>query len=244
MSETCAAGERPELSILIPAWNEEGNIGPLLKRCHATLKAMGISYEILVIDGGSVDNTVAEAEAEGAVARKQEGRGYGGALRTGFGMARGRYVQTMDSDLSHEPEVIEQLYAARERADVIIASRYVKGGAADMPLYRAILSRILNVVFTTVLQIPVKDISSGFRLYRGDVVRSLEFYAADFDVLEEILILIIVQGGTVAEVPFHYRPRVEGKSHARLFHFALAYLKTLHAMWRLRRGHDHRPPDR
>lgn len=244
MSAEASAGERPELSILIPAWNEGGNIGPLLRRCHATLAKMGVTYEILVIDGGSVDSTVAEAEAEGAVARRQEGRGYGGALRTGFGLARGRYIQTMDSDLSHEPEVIEQLYAARERADVVIASRYVKGGAADMPLYRAILSRILNVVFTTVLQIPVKDISSGFRLYRGDVVRNVEFEASDFDVLEEILILIIVEGGTVTEVPFHYRPRVEGESHARLFHFALAYLKTLHAMWRLRRGHDHRSKSR
>ncbi len=152
MSTTDPTGEAPELSILIPAWNEEGNIGPLLRRCHATLAEMGIANaEILVIDGGSVDGTVAEAEAEGAIARKQEGRGYGGALRTGFAMARGRYVQTMDSDLSHEPEVIEQLYAARERADVVIASRYVKGGAADIPLYRAVLSRILNVVFTTVL---------------------------------------------------------------------------------------------
>lgn len=244
MSAAASPETRPELSVLIPAWNEEGNIGPLLRRCHATLGEMGITYEILVVDGGSVDRTVREAEAEGAIARRQEGRGYGGALRTGFKLARGRYVQTMDSDLSHEPEVIAQLYAARERADVVIASRYVKGGAADMPLYRAVLSRILNVVFTTVLQIPVKDISSGFRLYRGDVVRDLEFYASDFDVLEEILILIVVRGGSVTEVPFHYRPRVEGKSHARLFHFAIAYLKTLHAMWRLRRGHEHRPPNR
>jgi dolichol-phosphate mannosyltransferase len=97
--------------------------------------------------------------------------------------------------LSHEPEVIEQLWAARERADVVIASRYVKGGAAEMPLYRAVLSRILNVVFTTVLRVPVKDISSGFRLYRGDAVRAIEFKASDFDVLEEILILIYIGGG-------------------------------------------------
>lgn len=237
MTAAPPADKTPDLSILIPALNEQGNIGPLIRRCHATLRRLGLTYEILVIDGGSKDATVAEAEAEGAVARRQEGRGYGGALRTGFALARGQYIQTMDSDLSHEPEVIEQLWNARGRADVVIASRYVRGGAADMPLYRAVLSRILNVVFTTVLRIPVKDISSGFRLYRGNIVRSIRFNASDFDVLEEILILIYTEGGTVTEVPFHYRPRVEGKSHARLFHFAVAYLKTLHAMWLLRRSH-------
>jgi dolichol-phosphate mannosyltransferase len=146
----------------------------------------------------------------------------------------------MDSDLSHEPEVIAQLWSARGKADVVIASRYVAGGAAEMSLFRAILSRILNVFFTTALRIPVKDISSGFRLYRRERLDQIAFRAEDFDVLEEILILIYNNGGTIAEVPFHYRPRKEGKSHAKLFKFGLAYLRTFVSMWKLRRKSNQR----
>jgi dolichol-phosphate mannosyltransferase len=234
-----AQADPPDLSIIIPALNEAGNIGPLVTRCLKTITAIGARAEILVIDGGSSDGTVAEAAAAGARVLPQEGRGYGGALRTGFAAAHGRYLQTMDSDLSHEPEVILSLWSARERADVVIASRYVPGGGAEMPRFRAVLSRILNVTFTAAFRLPVHDISSGFRLYRRDAVMSLTLRASDFDVLEEILILLYNAGGTIAEVPFHYRPRQAGKSHAKLFRFGLAYARTFYAMWRLRRR---RPP--
>ena len=239
----------PELSILIPALNEEGNIGELITRCRATLEKIGLpadcapgdtkgragEAQILVVDGGSTDRTVEEAREAGARTIVQEGPGYGGALRTGFAFSPSRYVLTMDSDLSHEPEFIAQLWAVRETADLVIASRYVPGGKADMSMFRWFLSRILNVFFTTALRIPVKDISSGYRLYRREVLARIDFHAADFDVLEEILILIYNQGGRLAEVPFHYRARKTGKSHAKLFRFGLAYCRTFFAMWRLRR---------
>src|SRR5512140_1913077 len=125
-----------DLSIIIPALNEAGNIGPLVARCRAAIARLEVTAEILVVDGGSSDATVREAEAAGGRVMLQEGRGYGGALRTGFGAARGRHIQTMDSDLSHEPEVIESLWKARDQADVVIASRYVAGGGADMPRFR------------------------------------------------------------------------------------------------------------
>ena len=222
------------LSIVIPALNEAGNIGPLVTRCRQTVARMGVSAEIVVVDGGSGDTTVREAEDAGARVIPQVGPGYGGALRTGFAAARGQFVQTMDSDLSHEPEVIQSLWDARERADVVIASRYVPGGGAEMPWFRAVLSRILNVVFTAAFRLGIHDISSGFRLYRADTLKRVSFKASDFDVLEEILILIVIGGGTVTEVPFQYRPRQAGRSHAKLFKFGLAYCRTFYSMWKLR----------
>ena len=225
-----------DLSIIIPALNESGNIGPLVRRCHAAITRLGVTSEIIVVDGGSTDGTVPEATDAGARVIPQEGLGYGGALRTGFAASRGRHIQTMDSDLSHEPEVIQSLWLARDRADVVIASRYVPGGGADMPRFRAVLSRILNVTFTKAFRLPVHDISSGFRLYRADALKRITFRASDFDVLEEILILIYIGGGTVTEVAFQYRPRQAGRSHAKLFKFGLAYCRTFYAMWKLRRS--------
>src|SRR5262245_875749 len=174
------ASSTPDLLIIIPALNEAGHIGPLVSRCRGVIQRLGVSAEIIVVDGGSSDTTVAEAEQAGGRVISQVGRGYGGALRTGFGAARGRHIQTMDSDLSHEPEVIQSLWEARDRADVVIASRYVKGGSAEMPRFRAVLSRILNVTFTTAFRMPVHDISSGFRLYRAETLKRIAFHASDF----------------------------------------------------------------
>ncbi|HOE95180.1 MAG TPA: glycosyltransferase [Candidatus Sumerlaeota bacterium] len=225
-----------DITVVIPTLNEAGNIGELVRRARAMLDGMGVSHEILAIDGGSTDGTCEEAEQAGAVAIREGGHTYGAALRTGFAHARGEFIITMDSDLSHEPEFFEQLWQARRRADIVIASRYVAGGKADMAPFRSVLSRILNFVYTRILRIPVHDISSGFRLYRRAVMERTETTAHDFDVLEEVLIKLYVQGHAVAEVPFHYRPRKHGRSHAKLVRFALAYLKTLWRMARLRYG--------
>ena len=226
--------EQLDLSIIIPTLNEAGNIGPLVTRCRSTISGLGLNAEILVVDGGSQDGTVQEATDAGGRVIQQQGRGYGGALRTGFAAARGRHVQTMDSDLSHEPEVIVSLWEARDRADIVIASRYVPGGGGEMPVTRAVLSRILNVVFTKAFRLGIHDISSGFRLYRRSALQQITFHASDFDVLEEILILIANQGGTLTEVPFQYRPRQAGRSHAKLFKFGVAYCRTFYKMWKLR----------
>ncbi len=230
------APDVPQVSILIPALNEAGNIGELVRRCRAALERLGLAHEIIVIDGGSTDGTVEEARREGAVAIAQEERGYGGALLKGFQTARAESIITMDSDLSHEPEVIAQLWSAREGADLVIASRYVAGGAAETSILRAALSRLLNAVFGRALRIRVRDLSSGFRLYRRSALEGINFKARDFDALEEILILILNRGGRLVEVPFHYRIRKEGKSHAKLVRFGLAYARTFVAMWRLRRS--------
>jgi dolichol-phosphate mannosyltransferase len=225
-----------DLTIIIPTLNEAGNIGELITRARGVLDPLGVAYEILIMDGGSTDQTREEAAAAGARPVLHEDVGYGAALRQGFREAQGAYIITMDSDLSHEPEFIATLWKARDSADILIASRYAAGGSADMPRFRRVLSVILNLVFTTVLWIPVRDISSGFRLYRRTAIQSIECRARNFDVLEEILIKLYLAGHAVAEVPFNYRPRKEGKSHAKLFKFGVAYLRTLSRMMRLRWG--------
>lgn len=223
-----------ELTLIVPALNEAGNIGELVRRARGVMDRLNLRYEILILDGQSTDATCAEAEAAGARALLHPGRGYGAAIRHGFSQASGEFVITMDSDLSHEPEFIERLWSARSQADIVIASRYVPGGSADMSGFRYVLSRILNSVYAVILRMPVRDMSSGFRIYRREVLASLELTATNFDVLEEILIKLYVKGCAIRETPFHYQPRKEGKSHAKLAQFAVDYLRTLYKMWRLR----------
>ena len=224
----------PDLTIVIPALNEEENLRLLLPEIRKVLGDLGIVWEVIVVDGGSRDQTQAAAARENARVVQQTERGYGGALLAGFAAAASPYVATMDADLSHPPIFLKDFWNARSEADVLIASRYVSGGRADMGIGRRILSYILNRTYSGLLNMRLRDVSSGFRMYNRKVLASLDLRARDFDALEEILVKIIVKRARVKEIPFHYRARNVGKSHAKLVKFGWAFSKTLLQMWRLR----------
>jgi dolichol-phosphate mannosyltransferase len=223
-----------ELSIVIPAWNEEENLRRLLPLLKSACANLGVAGEILVADHESRDGTAELCRAEGVTLLKVAEQGYGRALLAGFHAARGDFVLTMDADLSHPSDFIKILWENRKTADLIIASRYVNGGRAEMPLSRRALSGILNWTFGKVLSVPVKDLSSGFRLYRRELLEAVDPVGRDFNVLQELLVKAYALGYRVAEVPFTYRRRGSGSSHARLLAFGVQYGKTLFGMWRLR----------
>jgi len=224
----------PDLAVVIPAWNERENLELLLPALKEVLAGLGLTAEIVVADGGSHDGTREAAERRGARVVLQEERGYGGALLAGFAATGAPYIVTMDADLSHRPVFLEEFWKQRDEAEVLIASRYVAGGRADMGWFRRLLSRILNRTYRRALSLPLRDLSSGFRMYRRDALAGIRLQARDFDVLEEILIRVHCEGWRILEVPFHYMARGSGRSHARLFEFGWAFLKTLVRMWRLR----------
>jgi len=227
-------GNPPELAVVIPALNERENLELLLPALKEVLTGLDLRAEVVVVDGGSHDGTREAAERRGARVVLQQERGYGGALRAGFAATTAPYIVTMDADLSHRPVFLEQFWKRRNEAEVLVASRYVAGGKADMGRFRLLLSHILNRTYRRALSLPLRDLSSGFRMYRRDVLAGLTLTARDFDVLEEILIRVHAEGWRIQEVPFHYMARGSGRSHARLIKFGWALLKTLARMWRLR----------
>jgi dolichol-phosphate mannosyltransferase len=227
-------GSALDLSIVIPALNEGPNLELLLPRLKVVLDEIGIGWEILVVTRDHDSETRSAGERGGARVLNQQEPGYGGALVCGFGAAGGRYVITMDADLSHEPTFIKDMWRERDRAEVIVASRYVRGGSADMPLGRYLLSRVLNMFFCRGLGLKIHDLSSGYRLYWKTAVAGQKFKARDFDILQEVLVRAHAEGWQVAEIPFVYKPRIHGSSHARLFRFGLAYLRTFWSLWGLR----------
>jgi dolichol-phosphate mannosyltransferase len=223
-----------DLSIIIPALDEEGSVGQAVADVHGVCRGMGLDYEVFVVDGGSRDRTALLAQQAGATVLMQREPGYGAALREGFAAASGDWVATMDSDLSHAPMILRTLHRNRESSDILIASRYVKGGLANMPLQRRWLSRVLNQVFARVLDLPIADLSSGFRLYRRSVLREIEARQNDFSFLQEILVGAYCAGFRVREIPFHYFPRRSGASKARIIPFGISYLRLLLASRKLR----------
>jgi dolichol-phosphate mannosyltransferase len=230
---------RPELSIVLPAYEEAANLKQLLPRLNAVARGLTPSYEILVIDAQAPrDETPAVCREHGVryVARG-EGALYGHAIRTAVKEARGTFVVLMDADGSHNPDFVPRLWEQRLDADLVIASRYVAGGKTENPAVLILMSLMVNVIFRLVLGLKCYDVSNSFRLYRGDDFRALRLKCNHFDIVEEILVKLITPhpGYRVKEVAFLFEKRKAGKTKRNLFTFALGYGITLLRMMKLRR---------
>ena len=227
-----------DLSVVIPAMNEALNLEQLLPGLRDALGQLGATCEIIVVDADSPDATREVVEGAGAHYVNEPTRGYGAAILRGVREAAGQYIITMDADQSHPARFIKDLWNARDRGEIVIASRYVPGGRADQPASRLLLSKILNSFFRVGLSIEVQDLSSGFRLYHKHIFRKMQLRFTNFVILVEMLLQALKKGERIVEVPFHYQPRGEGRSHAQIVQFGLDYLRLFHSMWRIRNSID------
>ena len=142
----------------------------------------------------------------------------------------------MDADGSHNPRDIERLWAARDGFDVIIGSRYVRGGNTENPAVLIWMSRILNYMYKFAFNLPINDVSNSFRLYRGDQLRAVELVSNDFDIVEEVLIRLTFgeAKATVTEVPVTFERRKAGESKRNLPAFMLSYMGSMRTMRKFR----------
>ena len=212
----------------------------MFPRLKAILAREKLSYEILVIDGNSTDGTREAAADFGARVLPERRRGYAGALTTGLAEATGDYILTLDADMSHEPDFVTKMWRARDKGDIVIASRYARGGVALQRLLSQKLSDFLNFALRRALSMPVGDVSSGFRLYRREAAQQdldrLE--SQNFEIQEEILVKAYARGFSVTEVPFVYFPRGSGRSHARVLRFGIDLFKSAIKLWKIRNSLD------
>ncbi len=223
-----------ELTISIATRNEAETLPALIDAIRPVMASVGLSYEILIVDGRSADDTGAVAASRGCRVVQQPRKGLGDAVRCGFREARGRFVVTMDADLSHPPDLLRVLAARRTDADLILASRYVEGGGSgDIPK-RRVLSRILNRVYACVLGLPYRDLSTGYRVYRKAFLDATPLEADHYDIQEEAVFRIHRRGGRILEIPMHFQPRQGGESKASVLRQGLFFAGTLLRLWRER----------
>jgi SAM-dependent methyltransferase len=222
-----------QLTVVVPVLGHPSALNRLLPALRQELRSLELSYEIIVVEGGSGDAAAQIADRHDAMLARSPAPGYGVALRTGFDHATGEYILTIDGDGSHDPSVVGVMWPARTTAEVVIASRYIEGGTAAMPRARRVLSRALNLALRRGLSLPYRDLSSSYRLYRRSALASLTLQASGFDILQEVLIRAAAEGYRVREVPFRYRAPASGRLRW-LARFAFSNLKTFAAMWKLR----------
>lgn len=228
-----------ELSIVMPAYREADALRTLLPALVPIAQQLSTEVEIIVSDAmHPVDDTAAVCAANGVIHRPRTGgESYGDAVRSGIEASRGRYVLLMDSDGSHNPLDTEKLWSRRGAADIIIGSRYVKGGNTENPYLLILMSRVLNLIYRFAFKLPAEDVSNSFRLYVGDQVRSLTLVSNNFDIVEEILIRLVYgpKKATVLEIPMTFEQRKAGESKRNLPLFMLTYISSMRKMLRFRK---------
>lgn len=227
--------DRPcELSIIIPLVHSASNLAELLPQISAALTPLSMTYEIIVVIKPVDEKTRLVVQDHKASMLDPLQDGYGAALLTGIRQATGDFILVMDADLVHPASFLNALWDARNTADIVIASRYTYGGHAKMPFLRLLLSKALNVIFSRGLDLRVHDMSSGFRLYKADVVKRLAVESKDYDILQEILVKALMEGYQIREIPFEYACRENESVFVRVIRFGLAYLKTFARLWGIR----------
>lgn len=228
--------------IIIPTYNEVDNVTELIGRIS---KHVLSKVQILVIDDGSPDGTAKAAQElsrtmDGITVYERRGKlGLGSAYLAGFSLAIDAgftYVITMDSDLSHDPVVINAMIQKSPFNDLVIGSRYCPGGQIpNFELWRRWMSKGGNLLAKTLLGIKAMDCTSGFRCYRTAVLKNLDvaknIKSKQYIFLVELLLWLTMNQCRIAEVPIIFNQRTMGKTkvspkeflHALERIFVLAY---------------------
>ncbi len=203
----------PELSVVISALNEEKTVENVLKTVLAVFDKHRINGELIFLDNHCTDQTgdiadkIAKSDERVNVIhrRNRPSKDLGSSLKEGFSNARGNYVLIMDCDLSHNPEEIPLILKHRNEADIIIGSRYVAGGKADMSLSRTLISTAYNIWVRFLLDINIHDITTGFKLYNRKIFDKIKLESNGFGLHVEIPIKAVMNGFTFKEIPIYYR---------------------------------------
>jgi glycosyltransferase involved in cell wall biosynthesis len=205
----------PDLSLIVPVRDEEGNIGPLATEIRSRLDAAGLTWELLFVDDGSTDGSWAEIVAAAADderiqgVRHDSGQGKSAALMTGFARSRGRAVAMLDGDGQDDPAEIPKMLPLLSAGSGGVA--LVNGWKTPRldPWHKTLPSAVFNRLVGWVTGLRLHDHNCGLKVLHGETARSL---VLDHDMHRFIPTLVALAGGRVIEKPVHHRPRLRGRS--------------------------------
>lgn len=197
-----------DLSIIIPAFNEEAAIGPEVDHIHDVMRPTGLSYEVIVVDDGSRDRTFEIASQKDCIVLRQpQNRGYGAALKRGIAKARSEFVVITDADGTYPADQIPVLYAKRHEFDMVVGSR--TGEDVNIPLVRRPAKWVLNRLSSYLVGHRIPDLNSGLRLMRkAHVKRFVHILPNGFSFTTTITLSLLSNGLSVAFSPINYGKRV------------------------------------
>ena len=226
----------PDVSLVVPVYNERENVGALVTEIAAALA--GRRYEIVAVDDGSTDGSLAEllrlkhAHPELHIVVFERNAGQSAAFVAGFRAARGRAIVTLDADLQNDPADVPALLAELERSGAACVAGY-RANRRDTP-WRRLQSRIANGVRNWLTAETIRDTGCSLKAFRADAVRALPAFNGMHRFLPT---LIRRDGGTVTEVPVSHRPRRFGTTKYGMWNRVFRALRDAFGVrWLLRRA--------
>ena len=213
----------PQISIIVPTYNESQNIIGILKSIHANIPK-GILTETIVVDDNSPDGTgkIVEdyisnlkkiAENTIAIIHRKTKNGLSSAILNGVQNAKGETIVIMDSDFSHPPQTLPKMIEAfkKYQCDLVVASRYITGGHIEgWSIKRKLISKIATIIAKKGLGVKTKDPMSGFFAFKKNIVNGLNFDALGYKFLLELLVK--TKGIHIREIPYTFEDRKFGSS--------------------------------
>jgi dolichol-phosphate mannosyltransferase len=215
------------ITIILPTYNEAENLPKLV----SALLSLPLNLSVLVVDDHSPDGTGQIADQlstyhpDKVFVLHRAGKlglrsAYMEGFQKAFDMGTDAVVQ-MDADFSHDPAVLTEMARRIESCDVVIGSRYVKGGSLDerWPAWRKLLSAFGNFYARTILNFPLRDVTTGYRMWRRQVLQSMpldRIRSSGYIFLVEMAYIAYLLGYKITETPIHFADRRWGKSKMSL----------------------------
>lgn len=225
------------LSVVIPAYNEEGSVRETVESVARVLAREHIPSELIVVNDHSTDATAAVlADLSGRIPQlrvvNNEGLpGYGRTVVCGINAAQGTYVAVMMADLSDDPEDLVRFYRAalETGTDCVFGSRFIPGGTThDYPRFKLALNRFANTLVRLLFRIRYNDCTNAFKLYKKETLEGLRpFLSPHFNLTLELPLKAIVRGYSYTVLPNSWRNRKSGSSKLKIKEMGSRYLFVL-----------------
>jgi glycosyltransferase involved in cell wall biosynthesis len=218
-----------EVAVVIPAYNEAEGVGPIVSRVRAALADTTFTFDVVVVDDGSTDETSLKAESHGAhVIRLQENGGYGAALKAGIAATRSEYVAITDADGTYPPEFIPRLMELAHTEDMVVGSRAMTD--VSIPMIRRPAKMFLSALASYLSGRRIPDLNSGLRVMRrSTLMQFIQLLPSGFSFTTTITLAMLCTGRRVRYIPVACSPRVgSSKIRARDFtDFLVLVIRTV-----------------
>lgn len=226
-----------KLSVVLPAYNEEGSIEETIRTLYAKLQEEKIDHEIVVVNDNSKDNTlvvltkIQETIPTLVIYTNYGPNGFGYAIRYGLDRFQGDCVAIMMADLSDDPSDLVLFYRRLCIGDVdcVFGSRFIKGGKlVDYPIIKLIINRIANLIIQIAIGIKYNDATNAFKLYKRNVINGISpLLSPHFNLTIELSLKSIIRGYTYDIIPNKWYNRKEGVSKLKIKEMGSRYFFIL-----------------
>jgi len=211
-----------QVDVIVPVYNEE----EILPEFHRRINALGLPLNLIYIDNGSTDRSVAILSSFSGVKLilHEQNEGYGGSILDGIRQSTNEKIVIIDADCEYPPEALGDLIAQLDQHDVVYTSRFLEGRNRFMPFSKRIGNQLISALFNLLFRQRVTDLYTGCKAFNRRALTGLHFSRLGFEHVLEFGVKLARKGIRIVEIPIDFTPRHTGQAKMRHFSETAKYL--------------------